>query len=114
MIMIRQESNLKETDKRMFERMSCDFQVEANVPAAYFTEKARSCDFSAGGVCLLSGRPFPFDRMLELKIYFSKYSNPVIRKARVIWEKRQVSGMWRIGLKFSDFNPAKLIRLMPS
>lgn len=98
------------TDKRMFERMGCGFKVEVYNPASYSRDEADICDFSAGGLGLLSSSALPRNDEVEVKIRFSQHSAPVLERAQVAWAKQELRGQWRIGLRFPEI---RLSRLMP-
>ena len=97
-------------ERRIFERLPCNFAIEVRNPFTYSFERVKSCDFSAGGLGIISRRSLPLGEDVELKIQVSKRHSPIPHRARVVWSRQEASGWWRIGLRFPPF---KLFKLMP-
>jgi len=97
-------------ERRIFERLSCNFTVEVRNPLTDSFENALGYDFSAAGLGLAVRHPLPPSEDVELRIQFSRKFEPVLHKAQVAWVRREVSGWWRIGLHFPPF---KLIKFIP-
>ena len=96
-------------EKRMFERLPCNFSVEVKNPFTYSFEKAKGYDFSAGGIGVIFRRSLPIGEDIDLKIRFSRKFAPVLRKGRVVWSRQESSGKWRAGFRFPPFELLKLI-----
>ncbi len=97
-------------ERRIFERLPCNFAIEVRNPFTDSFEKVKSWDFSAGGLGIISKRSLPPGEDVELKIQVSKKYSPIPHRARVVWSRQEASGWWRIGLRFPPF---KLLKLMP-
>lgn len=62
-------------------------------------------DISAGGVCLRTEIPLPVSSLMELKINFPPFDNPVSCLARVVWVKKFGKlPRYEAGLQFSDLS----------
>ncbi len=97
-------------NRRLFERLPCDFRIEIKNPFTYSFERVKSYDFSAGGLGIITKRSLPIGEEIELKIKFLEEFAPIFHRARVVWSRQEASGWWRTGFCFPPF---ELLKFMP-
>jgi len=105
------ESNYLKTEKRVFERLPCNFKVEFRSHPRSLGE-ALGYDFSAEGLGISSKQAVPLGEEVELGIHFSKDLGPLSIKAKVIWMRQEASGLWRMGLRLDHLHIYKFLPLI--
>jgi len=101
---------LEKEKNRLFERIPCNCDVEVYNPVMYLKVSARAFNFSAEGLGILSDRAFALNDELEVKIRLSDKQSHVSQKAKVVWVKQEIPGLWRMGLKLLNL---KLLNFAP-
>lgn len=98
-------------DKRVFQRLPCNFSVNVKELYGHTSDKAKSFDLSATGLGVIAKRSLPLNSEVELLIRFARKRVPLRSKAKVRWFRQEASGKWRLGLEFIPLNIIKLTPL---
>lgn len=99
-----------ESNRRIFERIPCDFPVKIRDLSTNSSERVKGCDLSGEGMGILAKHSLPLGKDVMLDIRFSEENTPLSGKAKVMWSRQEASGWWRIGVNFSSL---RLFNLVP-
>ncbi len=93
-------------EKRYFKRIDCNRDIEIYFQDRSIELSVQTVDISQGGICFLSKGQLKTDKLIKVKLRFSKSKGPVSFKARVAWIKPiEESGgkvnKYKIGADFS-------------
>lgn len=92
------------SERRMFERLSCNFRVAVKDESGKVLGAAWGYDFSAGGIGLVFKRLAATVTRVTLDIYFSHKFEPITYRGKVVWQEKVGSDWYRAGVAFSPVN----------
>lgn len=91
-------------ERRMFERIPCNFRISVKSVTGKLLGTAWGCDFSAGGIGLVFKRLAATVTRVTLDIYFSHQLEPVTCQGDIVWKEKAGTGWYRAGVAFSPVN----------
>ncbi len=103
---------MRYSERRIFERVRCNFPLEVFERDTGENRKARGYDFSLGGMGILAKRYLPEGKGVELKIKLSVGRQPLRSEGRIVWAHQEASGYWRMGVAFSSWDFFRVLPLM--
>jgi hypothetical protein len=99
-------------DQRIFERISCELDVQLKKIRYPDSKTAKALNFSGMGFNIQTNLPLKTGEEIEVQINNSESFNPIHQIAIVQWRQKTSTGEWLIGLKFSTYDLTKFIPLM--